>query len=36
MFECAGVAGLLIVDSNDTKIDAQVGVAKLSSNRGPS
>lgn len=32
MFKCAGVARVLIASSEDTKIDAQVGVAKLSSN----
>lgn len=34
MFKCTGVAGVLIASSEDTKIDAQVGVAKLSSNTG--
>lgn len=32
MFKCTGVARLLIASTEDTKIDAQVGVAKLSSN----
>lgn len=32
MFKCACVARVLIASLEDTKIDTQVGVAKLSSN----
>lgn len=36
MFKCIGVARVLVASSEDTKIDAQVVVAKLSSNTGRS